>query len=93
MLKLKKKKVEKKESKKDYHVALTFNFETIEDDVNDIKKYIMSKEPSFLRTNLIIKITNKEGKSYIKKYNAIKGRKIFWGKVDFVVFMRDIIFR
>jgi len=88
------KKVKKtKKVKKDYHVVLTFNFDVVEGDTNDISKFILNNAPKILRTNLRIKIINKEGKTYERLLPLQKARRVFWGRADLIIFIKYMIFK
>jgi len=88
-----KKKKKTKEVKKDYHIVLNFNFEVVEGDTNDISKFILDNAPKILRTNLRIKIINKEGKTYERLLPLQKARRVFWGRADLIIFIKYMIFK
>ena len=88
-----KKKVVKKPVVKEteYHLVISLNDEVFEFDTDDLRESILSVEPEFLRTKVILKVT-KDGKTLDRLYFLQEGKKLFYNKYFMDTLINNLIF-
>lgn len=80
-------------NKSGYHVVLEFNGQTHNLFSDDIESAILSVKPLFLKTKLVINITNSEGKTCAKTFFVFPGRQLFRNKTFMKLFLNRLIFK
>lgn len=77
----------------EYHVVMTFNDKIHEFDTDDLFNSIMERKPVFLKTRIIFKITNKEGKVFEKLLFVFGGKMLFRNKLSLNIFISRMRFK
>jgi len=81
----------KKEVKKEFHLVIKLNDKVFEFDTDDLRESILSVEPEFLRTKVILKVT-KDGKTLDRLYFLQEGKKLFYNKYFMETLIKNLIF-
>lgn len=77
----------------EYHVVMTFNDKIHEFDTDDLFNSIMERKPVFLKTRIIFKVTNKEGKVFEKLLFVFGGKMLFRNKLSLNIFISKMRFK
>ena len=87
------KKTSKKEVKTEqakYHVVINLNDQVFEIDTNDVQEAIMSVAPQFLKTKLIINVTNDEGRHAERVLYLQRGKLLFTNRYALEALVRNL---
>lgn len=77
----------------DYHVIMSFNDKVHEFDTDDLFNSIMERKPTFLKTRIVFKVTNKEGKVFEKLLFVFGGKMLFRNKLSLNIFISKMRFK
>jgi hypothetical protein len=83
-----KKEVKTTETK--YHVVINLNDQVFELDTNDVASAIMSVAPQFLKTKLIINVTNDEGRHAERVLYLQRGKLLFTNRYALEALVRNL---
>ena len=87
-----KKKTIKKVAKQ-FHLWMKFNDTIFETDTDDLEEAIMSFKPKSLKTKILFKITDKDGK-FCERQVFVQRGKMLWRNAMFLrTFIRFLIFK
>ena len=75
----------------EFHLVIILNDKVFEFDTDDLRESIMSVEPEFLRTKVILKVT-KDGKTLDRLYFLQQGKKLFYNKYFMETLINNLIF-
>jgi len=76
-----------------YNVKMKVNGEEFECDTQDIKACILSHAPRFVKTKVMITITNSSGKKCEKMLFVMKAKMLFRNKTYLNFFVNHLIFK
>jgi len=79
------------EKEPEFHLVISLNDKVFEFDTDDLRESIMSVEPEFLRTKVILKVT-KDGKTLDRLYFLQQGKKLFYNKYFMDTLINNLIF-
>lgn len=82
----------KKEKKAEYHLVVKLNDQVFEIDTVDLAEAIKSFEPEFLRTRVIIQVTNSAGKTLERVLYLNDGKRLFNNRYTLEALIRNLIF-
>lgn len=83
------KKEEKTEQKK-YHVVVKLNDQVFEMDTDNVQEAIQSVAPEFLKTKLIINVTNDDGRQAERVLYLQKGKVLFTNRYAMEALARNL---
>jgi len=84
-------KTKKPKKAPEFHLVVKLNDEVFEFDTDDLRESILSVEPEFLRTKVIIEVT-KDGKKLDRLYFLQQGKKLFYNRYFMDTLINNLIF-
>lgn len=76
-----------------YNLKMKINGEIFECDTQDLKESILSYAPRFVKTKLLLTVTNEAGKVWEKQMFVFKAKQMFRNKIYMNFVLNHMIFK